>query len=528
MTAASLPSRRRGRRAPRPADSCRQCLAWGTHGGLCRACENFTATYPPGPCTTCLRVVAVKGGVCRLCHKQAGLIAGPHNKTRVDLSVAARTGQQLFFADMARSISLAAARHARAAPPSSPSRPTLRLTRPGWRQVSLFDPPLDLRRVSSLSPPHDPALLTVLIARAETIAALRGWNARTLGQVRRGLRILAACHHPGEPINASTVHQLTVVGLTSLRVHDVLADLGLIVEDRADSLDIWLDERLGDLPAQIRTEVNTWITVLRDGDQRRRPRARATIVTHIYSISPFLNVCAERYTTLRQVTRDDITTWLQQRPSKARDGCALRGLFGVLKQRRLVFTNPTRGVHTGRNRETIPVPIAGHDLRTAAETARGNVALRVVIALAGVHALHPYQIRDLELVNIDLPNRRLRFGGLDRPLDEFTATAIGDYLVVRHARWPHTANRHLLLTRRSAQGVGPVSEYWFNKLFRGLPVTAQRLREDRLIEEGIARSADPLHLAAVFAIGPRTGLRYATAAHNTLTTNEPTAPTTRG
>jgi hypothetical protein len=475
--------------------------------------------------------VPLKAGVCRLCHKQATIVAGPNNKTRVDLMVAARTGQQLFFADMARSLSLASARHRPQPPAGTPvdcGRPVLRAVAALWWQPPLFDTVPDLRRVSSLDPPHDPGMAALMLTRADAMAGLRGWNARTIGQVRRGLRILAAAHRPGEPINASTVHQLTLIGLTSLRVHEVLADLGLIVEDRTDSLDVWLDERLGDLPTQIRAEVNTWIRVLRDGDQRRRPRARATIVTHIYSISPFLNVCAERYTTLRQVTRDDITTWLEQRPSKARDGCALRGLFGVLKQRRLVFTNPTRGVHTGRNRETIPVPIGGQDLRTAAEAARGNGALRVVIALAGIHALHPHQIRDLELVDVDLPNQRLRFGGLDRPLDEFTTTAIGDYLAVRHARWPHTANPHLLLTRRSAQGVSPVSEYWFNKLFRGLPVTAQRLREDRLIEEGIAHNADPLHLAAVFAITPRTGLRYATAAHNTRTTNEPTAPSTRG
>ncbi|HYS38787.1 MAG TPA: hypothetical protein VEO01_24465, partial [Pseudonocardiaceae bacterium] len=53
---------------------------------------------PDRACGTCGRVVPVKAGVCRLCHKQATLVAGPHNKTRVDLSVAARTGQQLFFA----------------------------------------------------------------------------------------------------------------------------------------------------------------------------------------------------------------------------------------------------------------------------------------------------------------------------------------------------------------------------------------------------------------------------------------------
>ena len=50
---------------------------------------------------TCRRpAVPVREGVCRLCRKQAALIAGPDNKFAVDYSVAAITGQQLFFADL--------------------------------------------------------------------------------------------------------------------------------------------------------------------------------------------------------------------------------------------------------------------------------------------------------------------------------------------------------------------------------------------------------------------------------------------
>ncbi|HEX2808848.1 MAG TPA: hypothetical protein VHN80_22010, partial [Kineosporiaceae bacterium] len=43
-------------------------------------------------------------GVCRLCRKQAALIAGPDNKTTLDLSIAATTGQQLFLAERLRSL----------------------------------------------------------------------------------------------------------------------------------------------------------------------------------------------------------------------------------------------------------------------------------------------------------------------------------------------------------------------------------------------------------------------------------------
>ncbi len=53
------------------------------------------------------------------------------------------------------------------------------------------------------------------------------------------------------------------------------------------------------------------------------------------------------------------------------------------------------------------------------------------------------------------------------------------------------------------------------RLFRGLPVTAEQLRDDRIVEEALSGRADPLHLAAVFGFGPRTGLRYALAARDT-------------
>lgn len=517
MNTAGLPPRRRGRRAPRPADSCRQCLAWGHHDGCCRACENFAAAYPLGSCRTCRRVVPVKAGVCRLCRKQATLIAGPHNKTRVDLSVAARTGQQLFFADMARSVSLARTRpDQRQQISTAPSRPALRVMAPTWWQPPLFDLPPDLRRASSLDPPHDPGLAAVMLTRAQAMAELRGWSARTLDQVRRGLRILAAAHQRGEPIKATTVQQLTSMRLSALRVHEVLADLGLVVDDRPDSLDTFLNRQLDPLPAPIRAEVDAWLDVQRHGDSRHRPRARSTITTRIYLILPFLTQCADRYATLRQVTRDDITTWLADHTSRAQAASALRSLFGVLKQKKMVFADPTRSIHTGRMLATIPMPIAADDRQTTGDAAHDNTILRVIVALTGVHALHPRQIRALQLFDIDLPNRRLRIGATDRPLDEHTAAAIHDYLTYRRDRWPRTGNPHLLVTRRSAHGTDPVSSYWLISQLRGLPVTAQRMREDRVIEEGIATGADPLHLAAVFDLSVGTALRYATAANDTL------------
>ena len=133
---------------------------------------------------------------------------------------------------------------------------------------------------------------------------------------------------------------------------------------------------------------------------------------------------------------------------------------------------------------------------------------------AGVHALRPDQMRRLRLDQVDLAGRRLDPGGLDHPLDEFTVSAIRSYLGFRNQRWPATTSPYFLVTRKTAHTGEPASRFWMNRLFRGLPVTAEQLRDDRIIEEALAGRPDPLHLAAVFGFGPRTGLRYAAAAQD--------------
>ena len=83
-----------------------------------------------------------------------------------------------------------------------------------------------------------------------------------------------------------------------------------------------------------------------------------------------------------------------------------------------------------------------------------------------------------------------------------TADAITSYLGFRNRRWPSTTNPYLLITRKTAHTGEPASRFWMTRLFRGLPVTAAQLRDDRIVEEALAGRADPLHLATVFGFGP--------------------------
>lgn len=468
---------------------------------------------------TCLRPgVPVRGGVCRLCRKQAALVAGPDNKGAVDYAVAAVTGQQLFFADLPVSDRTRRARAA-ALPPgplgTAPTPVTVSTPSPAGAQQLLCDPPRDCRHASSLDPPRDPMFLERVLRHAELLAEHQGWPPRTLQQVRRGLRMLAGCHDPGEPIKASTVTGMSSAGVPAVRVLDVLtaAGDGIVVQDGPDSLTVWIDAKFRDLPTQMRQELQVWIDVLRHGTGRRRARPRRTVFARLAGIRPFLLETAVHYSTLRQVTPDDVTGWLDGRKHQANDASALRDLFGTLKSARLVFTNPTARVRVIGPNQTTPSRLTPDALQLIGQAAARNPALRVVLALVGVHVLWPRQVRSLRLEHLDLPNSRLDIGGATRTMDPFTADAISGYLTYRHTSWPHTSNPHLLVTRRTAHDQAAVSEFWLSSLLRHLPVTLRQLREDRIMDEARATDADPLHLSAMFGLGAQAGLRYTHAVH---------------
>ena len=282
---ATTGSHRRRPRATR-LRSCDHCLTWGMlTERLCKNCRSFASTHDAGPCATCGRDLPLDAGICRLCRKQASLIAGPANKTALDLSVAAATGHQLWF-------HLGKLTHAGCRPVtalSAASLPQPARLRTRWVQLILCDMPRDLSRASAQLPPLDPVMAERVHAEAERLAGLRGWSPRTLSLTQRGLRILLAVHVPGELVRASTVRQLTARTMPFPHITNVLAAVGVLEDDRPDTLAAWLDEQLAGLPAQIRAETDTWLNLRRHGGPRRRPRSRRTIMRDVGAIRSFLD-----------------------------------------------------------------------------------------------------------------------------------------------------------------------------------------------------------------------------------------------
>ncbi|MER6536098.1 hypothetical protein ABT215_20280 [Streptomyces sp900105755] len=232
--------------------------------------------------------------------------------------------------------------------------------------------------------------------------------------------------------------------------------------------------------------------------------------------TPFLLDCSKRHRTLRQVTRAGLTEWLSQCAAPHNDAVALRNMFKTLKSQRLLFAYPARGRSLGARPASVPTPLSPEAIQTLAAAAEGDPALKLLVALIGIHALYPHETRELPLAAVGFTGGRLGHGNIDHPLDAFTRQAAADYIQLRHSRRPHTRNPHLFLSSQTAHSRTPVTIGWMQPLLKDLPVAAQRLREDRILEGTAVTGADPQHTCARYSTSPLTP-DFAAPGHSTLT-----------
>ena len=201
---------------------------------------------------------------------------------------------------------------------------------------------------------------------------------------------------------------------------------------------------------------------------------------------------------------------------------ALRSLFAWAARERVIFRNPARRIPGAARAHPVRQRLTDDDIARAVSAARTPQA-RVFVTLAAVHAARPGQIRALQLIDVDLGNRRLTIAGTTRPLDDLTHRVLRDWLRHRAGRWPCTANPHLLISKESALRHGPVSATFILDL-RGLATSLERLRIDRQLEEALAQAGDPLALTAMFGIAESTAITYAINARRLLDNDHGATP----
>ena len=337
-----------------------------------------------------------------------------------------------------------------------------------------------------------------------------------------GLKAVLAGHAGDGPVPLSQVRQRVRPRSHSsaTRTAEVLAGLGMLHDDTTAAIRAWTGRRIGELPAGFGRDVRAWLVVLLDGDARTRPRSHATVHFHFGRVRPLIECWAATRGHLREITSSDVDTVLEPlRGHRCYNAItALRSLFRFARRRGLTFADPTRHLRGGRGAGRSVLPMTAEEIR-AVQQAAAAPAQRLAIALAAVHAAGLGAIRELTLDDIDLPSRRISIAGHRQPLGELTRDALLAWLDYRRATWPDTANRHVLITRKSALGTGPVSASYLADYLgrhqRG--ISLEHIRRDRILAEALATGADPLHLALVFNIDHTNAMAYANAARNLLT-----------
>jgi hypothetical protein len=350
------------------------------------------------------------------------------------------------------------------------------------------------------------------IGELAAFAAARGWGPATLRAVTDALVLVAVSDPTRWSLTPEVVAQCRRRRLPISRLREFLTSRGeQTCSDHRRSrtshcvpAQEWLP---AGLPAAISRELTVWLEVLSGTRGRGRPHARTTVAAYARAVVPMVTDWAGRYASLREVTTDEVTAHLEPLTGSARTGTkvALRSLFAALKSQRMIFTDPARRVRPGRFPRR---PVLGLDdaSRTGLLADAARTDHRLVLLLAGVHALSRADITTIRLDEIDLPARWLLVRGRRIPLDGLTHQHLRDWLEERRTRWPATANPHLLVTGKSAYGLEPVSTMYF----RGLPTPPSQLRADRLLATATASNGDPLTLVRLFGVSGDTAVRYCT------------------
>lgn len=400
---------RRRRRCPRPPSTCTGCLAWGLLPLrlFCGACQSFGVNHEPGECAACRRIVPLKKGYCRLCWAQASLEAKASPQSRgtvLEPFLRKIRYQQLFLADLQRprmrgpKVGRQGRRARKPQPqPPQPVPPT------GWVQLKL---PIQLRRDFTRFDRRrhaDLANLWLIRARAtaQTIGEARGWSPRVAREVDRGL--VMSNHLDGDKIRYSELFPaLRAYGLSVERTVEVLAELGLVEDDRVPAFESWLERSLADLAPGIRADVEHWLRTLRNGAPRSRPHSPNTAWAYLAAARPVLLAWSERYDHLREVTREDILAAVDELTGHQRHHTlsVIRSLLRHCKKNRTIFRDPAVRLRVGDKPRNVIQPLADDDIDQAVNAATKPLD-RLVLALAAIHAARPKAIREL-------PTRRRR------------------------------------------------------------------------------------------------------------------------
>ncbi|MGQ4435348.1 MULTISPECIES: hypothetical protein [unclassified Streptomyces] len=338
-------------------------------------------------------------------------------------------------------------------------------------------------------------------------AERHAWTRRQTNSVVHTLKLLDALQDwPGGKILVSDVAASIRYGGTQTSTLEILAAAGLLVDDRTTAVERYFVKKTTGLPHEMAGQLQLWFDVMLKGSAtvpRRRPRHEQTIHLHIQGMAAIWRRWAEQgHTSLAEISRQEVVEALPtEGANRLFADQGLRSVFAVLKSRKKVFTNLTRGVPVARSNTTVPIPLDTTKIRDALNSPEPTVALAV--ALVAFHGLTGPQLAAIQLT--DISDGKLTLGEKTIPLAKPVLTRLTAYLDHRARSWPSTLNPHLIVNRKTAPRTTPTSNLY---AWRNLGVTPSSLRDDRILQEIFATGGDVRRICDFFGIGIDAATRY--------------------
>lgn len=149
-------------------------------------------------------------------------------------------------------------------------------------QLSLFDARRDLAAHGrkNLIGRCDPIIAERVDREVGEHARRHGWTHKAMVETRSGIRIVIGLQDdPYALIKATDVTLLRGIDLPVRRILDVLAEMGLLDDDRTPAVETWFAQRTAELPEAMRDELGIWFLVMRDGSSTS-PTAQAASRGH--------------------------------------------------------------------------------------------------------------------------------------------------------------------------------------------------------------------------------------------------------
>lgn len=500
---------------PMHPGSCRGCLAWGVyraHSWHCWSCRWWATHYPTGECMVCGRQTPIGAvGACRLCVVEGRRLKEPGRA--VDYAALGRNGQQIYLANLHYAYAPTDRRRSLKAEPVDPRRQQLaditgEFDPVHWRQMLLFRMPPNQGALKRRIAVPDTQMLAYCDRILREHAARHGWSKKLTNEVKRSLKLLQALQDtPGAKIHASDVLELPRIGGTALSTLEILAAADLLIDDRALAVRHYFAKHTAGLPPIMVDQLQMWLDVMIEGSRqapRRRARNPQTAHLHILGMAPILHTwAAAGCRSLAEISRNDFISSLPARGAHrnfAEQG--FRSLFTVLKARKVVFANPTRGMPITPVNATVPLPLDTEAIRNALNSP--NPAVALAVALVAFHGVTSPQVAAMQLT--DIRDGRLTLPGRTIPLAGPVATRLAAYLDHRRMAWPTTLNAHLFINRKTAPRATSVSR---NFPWKAAQLKPQALREDRILQEIHATGGDVRRVCDLFGLSITAALRYA-------------------